>query len=81
VTLLAKGATNNILRVWCIPHQMDIVIKKVMKAMMDGLFYKITHVFLVHLCVQLNLNTVGGIWEDAQMIFPSPLSAAIVHRR
>jgi hypothetical protein len=34
---------------------MDIVIKKVMKVMMDGLFYKIAHVFLVHMRAQLNL--------------------------
>ncbi|CAM6025211.1 unnamed protein product [Sphagnum balticum] len=55
VTLLEKEATNNIMRVWCVLHQMDIVIKKVMKAMMDGLFYKIAHVFSVHMCAQLNL--------------------------
>jgi hypothetical protein len=57
MTLLEKEATNNILRVWCVPHQMDIVIKKVTKSMMDGLFYKIAHVFLVHLRTQLNLIT------------------------
>ncbi len=57
VTLLEKEATNNILCVWCAPHQMDIVINKVMKAMMDGLFYKIAHVFSVHLRAQLNLIT------------------------
>jgi hypothetical protein len=57
VTLFEKEATNNILHVWCAPHQMDIDIKKVMKAMMDGLFYKIAHVFSVHLCAQLNLIT------------------------
>jgi hypothetical protein len=34
---------------------MDIVIKKVTKVMMDGLFYKIAHVFSVHLHAQLNL--------------------------
>ncbi len=55
VTLLEKEATNNILRVWCAPHQMDIVIKKVTKAMMDGLFYKIAHAFLVHLRTRPNL--------------------------
>jgi hypothetical protein len=55
VTLLEKEATNNILCAWCALHQMDIVIKKVTKAMMDGLFYKIAHVFLVHLHTQLNL--------------------------
>jgi hypothetical protein len=55
MTLLEKEATNNILRVWCILHQMDIVIKKVTKVMMDGLFYKIAHVFSVHLHAQLNL--------------------------
>jgi hypothetical protein len=57
VTLLEKEATNNIMRVWCTPHQMDIVIKKVTKVMMDGLFYKIAHVFLVHMRAQLNLIT------------------------
>ncbi len=57
VTLLEKEATNNIMRVWYAPHQMDIVIKKVTKAMMDGLFYKITHAFSVHLRAQLNLIT------------------------
>jgi hypothetical protein len=57
VTLLEKEVTNNILHVWCAPHQMDIVIKKVMKAMMDGLFYTIAHAFPVHLRAQLNLIT------------------------
>ncbi|CAK9879569.1 unnamed protein product [Sphagnum jensenii] len=57
VTLLEKEVINNILHVWCVLHQMDIVIKKVMKVMMDGLFYKIAHAFLVHLCTQLNLIT------------------------
>jgi hypothetical protein len=49
VALLEKEASNNIMCVWCAPHQMDIVIKKVMKAMMDGLFYKIAHDFPTHL--------------------------------
>jgi hypothetical protein len=49
VTLLENRVTNNILRVWCVPHQMNIIIKKVTKAMMDGLFDNIAHVFLVHL--------------------------------
>jgi hypothetical protein len=57
VTLLEKEVTNNILCVWCTPHQMDIVIKKVTKVMMDGLFYKIAHAFSIHLCAQLNLIT------------------------
>ncbi len=25
-------------------------------------------------------NAVGGVWEDAQMVFPSPLSAIAIHR-
>jgi len=57
VTLLEKEATNNIMHVWCAPHQIDIFIKKVTKVMMDGLFYKIVHVFSVHLRAQLNLIT------------------------
>jgi hypothetical protein len=55
VTLLEKEATNKILRVWCAPHQMDIVVKKVTKAMMNGLFYKTAHAFSVHLRAQQNL--------------------------
>jgi len=57
MTLLEREVINNILRVWCVLHQMDIVIKKVTKVMMDGLFYKIAHAFLVHFCAQLNLIT------------------------
>jgi len=34
---------------------MDITIKKATKVMMDGLFYKIAHVFSVHLRTHLNL--------------------------
>jgi hypothetical protein len=41
VTLLEKEATNKILRVWCAPHQMDIMVKKVTKTMMNGLFIKL----------------------------------------
>ena len=55
VTLLENEATNKILRVWCAPHQMDIVIKKVTKAMMGGQFHKAAHAFSVHLRVQHNL--------------------------
>ena len=55
VTLLENKATHKILRIWCAPHQMGIVIKKVTKEMMDGLFYKIAHAFSVHLRVQHNL--------------------------
>ncbi|CAM6011352.1 unnamed protein product [Sphagnum balticum] len=57
VTLLEKEATNNIMCVCCVSHQMDIVIKKVTKVMMDGLFYKIAHAFSVHLRAHLNLIT------------------------
>jgi hypothetical protein len=35
--------------VWCVFHQMDIVLKKVTKVMMDDFSYKIAHTFSVHL--------------------------------
>jgi hypothetical protein len=86
VTLFEKEATNNILHVWCAPHQMDIVIKKVMKAMMDGLFYKITHVFSVHLCARLNLITkMDGVkWPKditRWVVFGKMLKWFLHHRR
>ncbi len=49
VTLLEKEATNNVFCVWCVFHQMDIVLKKVTKVMMDDFSYKIAHTFSVHL--------------------------------
>ena len=55
MTVLEKEATNKVLQVWCAPHQMDIVVKKVMKAIMNGLFIKTAHAFSVHLCAQQNL--------------------------
>ena len=55
VTLLENEATHKILCVWCALHQMDVVTKKVTKAMMDGLFYKTALALSVHLRVQHNL--------------------------
>jgi hypothetical protein len=39
-TLLAHQATNSILRIVCVPHQCDLVIKKVTKEMDDENFTK-----------------------------------------
>jgi hypothetical protein len=73
---------------------MDIVIKKVMKVIMDGLFYKIAHAFSIHAYMHppkldhgdgwrkmpQGHNMVGGISKDVQMVSPSLSSAVVVHQ-
>jgi hypothetical protein len=56
-TLLAQQTTNSILRIVCVPHQCDLVIKKVTKEMDDENVYKTAHTFSVHLGAQANLVT------------------------
>jgi hypothetical protein len=56
-TLLEQQATNSILRIVCVPHQCDLVIKKVTKEMDDENFHKTPHVFSVHLRAHANLIT------------------------
>jgi len=49
VTLMDKEATNDVLRVWCPPHQMDLVIRDATLMVTDGTFAKTTPSFTVHL--------------------------------
>lgn len=60
VTLLEKECSNPVLRIWCVPHQLDIVVKNATKGVLDGAFYKIAHAFSVHLRTQQNLITEMG---------------------
>jgi hypothetical protein len=57
VTRLENAATHRILRIWCVPHQIDLVIKAVTKEIDNGQFYKVAHAFSVHLRAQANLIT------------------------
>jgi hypothetical protein len=40
---------TKLMRIWCAPHQIDLVVKSVIPWMIDILFYKTTHDFSVHL--------------------------------
>jgi hypothetical protein len=54
-TLLELQCTNHVLRVWCVPHQLDLVVKTATVGVDDGEFYKAAHAFSVHLRAQHNL--------------------------
>jgi hypothetical protein len=55
VTLMVKEAVHEVLRVWCPPHQIDLVIKDATCKINGGSFSKITCAFTVHLRQQANL--------------------------
>ncbi|KAI9907573.1 hypothetical protein PsorP6_003998 [Peronosclerospora sorghi] len=50
-----RMATHQLMRVWCAPHQGDIVIRAATNEMDNGAFYKTAHAFSVHLRQQQNL--------------------------
>jgi len=60
VTLLEKECNNPVLRIWCVPHQLDIVVKNATQDVLDQAFYKVAHAYFVHLRVQQNLITDMG---------------------
>ncbi|CAK9860022.1 unnamed protein product [Sphagnum jensenii] len=41
VTLLEKECNNPVFRIWCVPHQLDIIIKNAMQDVLDQAFYKV----------------------------------------
>ncbi|KAI9921717.1 hypothetical protein PsorP6_000757 [Peronosclerospora sorghi] len=55
VARLNRMATHQLMRVWCAPHQGDIVIRAATNEMDNGAFYKTAHAFSVHLQQQQNL--------------------------
>jgi hypothetical protein len=55
VTLLERQCTNPVLREWCVPNQLDLVVKTATVGVDDGEFYKAAHAFSVHLRAQHNL--------------------------
>jgi hypothetical protein len=60
VTLLENECSNHVLRIWCIPHQLDIVVKNATHGVSDEAFYKVAHAFSVHLRAQQILITEMG---------------------
>jgi hypothetical protein len=55
VTLLEKECSSPVLRIWCVLHQLDLVVKKATNGVLDEAFYKTAHAFSVHLRAQPNL--------------------------
>jgi len=49
VTLLENECLNPVLRIWCVLHQLDIVVKNATHGMLDEALYKVAHAFSVHL--------------------------------
>jgi hypothetical protein len=60
VTLMDKESTNEVLRIWCPAHQMDLVIQDATVMISDSAFTKTTHIFTEHLRQQANLQLVMG---------------------
>ncbi len=46
--------------IWCILHQLDIVVKNATHGVLDEAFYKVAQAFSVHLCAQQILITKMG---------------------
>jgi hypothetical protein len=60
VTLLENECSNPMLRIWCVLHQLDIVVKNATHGVLDKAFYKVAHVFSMHLRAQQILITEMG---------------------
>ncbi|KAI9915801.1 hypothetical protein PsorP6_008588 [Peronosclerospora sorghi] len=79
VARLNRMATHQLMRVWCAPHQGDIVIRAATNEMDYGAFYKTPHAFSVHLRQQQNLIL------EIQVQYPPAdnriLSFMLKHRR
>ena len=55
VTQINKEAIFNLMQIWCIPHQVDLLIKEASHSMHEGSFYKNLHNVCIHLRQQPNL--------------------------
>jgi hypothetical protein len=55
VTRLVACAANNMLRIWCTPHQINIVVKAAVEAIDNGVWVKQVYTFSVFLRAQDNL--------------------------
>ncbi len=46
ITLLENECSNPMLHIWCVPHQLNIVVKNATHGVLDETFYKVAHAFL-----------------------------------
>jgi hypothetical protein len=60
VTGIDHECETKFMRIWCAPHQIDLVVKDVNHSLDEGLFYKTAHDFSVHLRHQQNLQLEMG---------------------
>ncbi len=60
VILLENECSNPVLRIWCVPHQLDIVVKNATHGVLDEAFYKVAHAFSMHFRAQQILITEMG---------------------
>ncbi|CAM6003781.1 unnamed protein product [Sphagnum balticum] len=75
VTRIDHECETKLMRIWCAPHQIDLVVKDVSHSLNDGLFYKIAHDFSVHLRHQQNLQLEMAVRALKILIDGSILSA------
>ncbi|CAK4110205.1 unnamed protein product [Aphanomyces euteiches] len=61
VTQLVAMAEFPVLRIWCVPHQLDLVVKAVTEALMDDTWVKIVYSTSVYLRAQANLVVEIGV--------------------
>jgi hypothetical protein len=61
VTRIARCAEFNVLRVWCAPHQIDIIVKSSAEGIDDDTYVKDVYSFSVHLRLQHNLIIQMGV--------------------
>ncbi len=60
VTRIDHECETKLMRIWCVPHQINLVVKDVSHSLNDELFYKTAHDFSVHLRRQQNLQLEMG---------------------
>jgi hypothetical protein len=57
VTRMANEAANPVLRIWCPPHQIDLVLKAAAEAVADGTWIEVIYSYSIFLCQQQNVIT------------------------
>lgn len=85
VTSLEKECSNPVLRIWCVAHQLGIVVKNATHDVLNEIFYKAAHAFSVHFESQQNLiNKMGSKcpkYTTRSVAFGSILCWLLEHRR
>jgi hypothetical protein len=52
VTHIVVCVEHKVLRIWCVPHQIDIVVKALTESINNGSWVKFAYMFLVYLHTQ-----------------------------